>query len=297
MDWQNQLITVYLTSCKFFSQLSPYIFLKISPNSNPSFTDEETVTIYIFGILNELKNIKSIFKFTKNFLSEWFPNLPSYDGFLFRLNNLNHLFPELSKFLLQNKKFKLNSNSNKPYVLIDSLPIILAKGFRAHKCNTAKEISSIGFCSSKNLFYFGLKLHLTALFKNKRLASPVSMKITRAATHDLTAVKNDLLNLNHSELFADRAYCDQFTKQKLAKKNSNLHTPIKLSRSKKTLSYDEKVYSKSVSSIRQSIEILFNWLIESSGIQTASKVRSTKGLLVHVFGRFSACLFKYMFFF
>ena len=44
---------------------------------------EETVTIYIFGILNELKNIKSIFKFTKNFLSECFPNLPSYEGFLF----------------------------------------------------------------------------------------------------------------------------------------------------------------------------------------------------------------------
>ena len=60
------------------------------------------------------------------------------------------------------------------------------------------------------------------------------MKITRAATHDLTAVKNDLLNLNHSEQFADRAYCDQSTKQKLARKNSNSHTPIKLSRSKKT---------------------------------------------------------------
>ncbi len=58
MDWQNKFITVYITSCKFFSQLSHYIFLKISPNSNPSFTDEETVTIYIFEILNEFKNIK-----------------------------------------------------------------------------------------------------------------------------------------------------------------------------------------------------------------------------------------------
>lgn len=89
----------------------------------------------------------------------------------------------------------------------------MAKGFRDHKCNTAKEISSVGFCSSKNLFYFGLKLHLTALFKNNQLASPLSMKITRAATHDLIAVKNDLLNLNHSELFADRGYCDQSTKK------------------------------------------------------------------------------------
>ncbi|RDB35057.1 MAG: hypothetical protein DCC88_12100, partial [Spirobacillus cienkowskii] len=34
----------------------------------------------------------------------------------------------------------------------------------------------------------------------------------------------------------------------------------------------------------------FNWLIESSGIQIASKVHSTKD----VFGRFSASLFKYL---
>jgi uncharacterized protein (DUF2344 family) len=192
------------------------------------------------------------------------------------------------------KQSQLSSNSTQLFILIDSLPIIITKGFRAHKCNTAKDISSVGYCSSKNIFYFGLKLHLTALFKNKKLASPIAMKVTRAGTHDLVAVKNDLLNIEHSELFADRAYCDQTTKERLAKKNSILHTPIKLSRSKKTLSHDEKVYSKSVSSIRQSIEILFNWLIESSGIQMESKVRSTKGLLVHVFGRFSACLFKYL---
>lgn len=297
MDWQNQLITVYLTTCNFFSQLSPHSFLKISPNSNPLFSDEETVTIYIFGILSEFKNIKSIYKFTKNFLLEWFPHLPSYEGFLFRLNNLNQLFPELSNFLLQNNKFKLNSNLSQPFILVDSLPIVLAKGFRAHKCNTAKDISSVGYCSSKDLFYFGLKLHLTALFQNNKLATPISLKVTRAGTHDLTAMKKELLNFKHSQLFADRAYCDQSTKEQLAKKNSVLHTPVKLSRSKKTLSSDEKVYSKSVSSIRQSIEILFNWLIETSGIQIASKVRSTKGLMVHVFGRFSACLFKYMLFF
>jgi len=41
---------------------------------------------------------------------------------------------------------------------------------------------------------------------------------------------------------------------------------------------------------------LFNWLIEKTDIQTASKVRSTKGLLVHVFGKIAAafihCIFN-----
>ena len=40
-----------------------------------------------------------------------------------------------------------------------------------------------------------------------------------------------------------------------------------------------------VLNMRHTIEALFNWLIEKTDIQRASKVRSTKGLVVHVFGR------------
>ena len=83
MDWQSQLINVYLTTCKVISQLSPYVFLKISPNSNPSFTYEEAISIYIFGILRNHKTVKAIHDFTKNFLANWFPKLPSYEDFYF----------------------------------------------------------------------------------------------------------------------------------------------------------------------------------------------------------------------
>ena len=45
------------------------------------------------------------------------------------------------------------------------------------------------------------------------------------------------------------------------------------------------LYSRAVSRIRQPIEALFSWLIEKSDIQKASKVRSIKGLNLHVYGR------------
>jgi hypothetical protein len=47
--------------------------------------------------------------------------------------------------------------------------------------------------------------------------------------------------------------------------------------------------------VRQPIEGLFNWLIEKTDFQRASKVRSTKGLLVHVFGKLAAA-FIYLIF-
>jgi len=49
--------------------------------------------------------------------------------------------------------------------------------------------------------------------------------------------------------------------------------------------------STSVSRVRQPIESLFNWIQEKTHIQVASKVRSSKGLIVHIFGRLAAALF------
>lgn len=45
------------------------------------------------------------------------------------------------------------------------------------------------------------------------------------------------------------------------------------------------LFSTAVSRVRQPIEAMFNWLIQKTDIQRASNVRSTKGLMIHAFGR------------
>ncbi len=50
-----------------------------------------------------------------------------------------------------------------------------------------------------------------------------------------------------------------------------------------------------VSKVRQPIESLFNWIHEKTNIQKASKVRSYKGLMVHIFGRLAAAMFMLVF--
>jgi len=57
----------------------------------------------------------------------------------------------------------------------------------------------------------------------------------------------------------------------------------------------DDLFSKAVSKVRQPIKSLFNWLIAKTDIHRASKVRSTKGLLVHVFGKIAAA-FIYLIF-
>ena len=75
--------------------------------------------------------------------------------------------------------------------------------------------------------------------------------------------------------------------------NSNILTPVKgVKGQSEVIKQRDKaandLFSTAVSTVRQPIESLFNWLIEKTDIQRASKVRSTKGLLVHVFGKIAA---------
>ena len=54
------------------------------------------------------------------------------------------------------------------------------------------------------------------------------------------------------------------------------------------------LFSKAVSKVRQPIEAFFNWLNEKTEIQRASKVRVSKGLLVHTFGKLAIALLTYV---
>jgi hypothetical protein len=77
--------------------------------------------------------------------------------------------------------------------------------------------------------------------------------------------------------------------------NSKMRTPVKgVKGQSEQIKFIEKaavdLFSKAVLAIRQPIESLFNWLIEKTDIQRASKVRSSKVLMVHVFGRIAAAI-------
>ncbi len=65
----------------------------------------------------------------------------------------------------------------------------------------------------------------------------------------------------------------------------------------KELSEFEKYHNRLVSKFRQPIESLFNWIIEKTNIQRASKVRSTNALLIHCWGKLAFAFFLLVFYY
>ncbi len=80
----------------------------------------------------------------------------------------------------------------------------------------------------------------------------------------------------------------------LGKQNTRLITPVKKLKGK-DLTNEQKYHNQLVSKFRLPIENLFNWIIEKTNIQKASKVHSTSALLIHSWGKLAVAFFLIVF--
>lgn len=258
-DKKSALVSIYLYICDLYESELKYECQRYSNNSKPEFTDQEVMTIYLFTTSQQhYFKVKEIHAFARDYLFSWFPLLPSYQQFNNRLVALNNAFRHLSVNITE--RF-IPDDCDKGVSLVDSLPIVTCKG-RNRKGKVARELADKGFCSTKDMFYYGVKLHALG--------------------------------------FRRKGYCDTDLNAMEQTDNLTLLTPVKLVKGEtETIRMREQAYrdvlSRAVSAVRQPIESFFNWLNEKTGIQNAQKTRSTKGLLLHIFGRIAAA-FIYLIF-
>jgi hypothetical protein len=133
------------------------------------------------------------------------------------------------------------------------------------------------------------------------LPYPEQIVYTPASENDLNVYKTAWSNLHNRTFFGDKIYMNHdFNEQMKMEFNSEMLTPIKAVKGmaeviKQRIKAADDLFSTAVSRVRQPIEAMFAWLIEKTDIQRASKVRSTKGLIVHAFGRLFAAFLNYAF--
>lgn len=288
--WQEQLIALYcFLSDQYRNHLWTHV-MRLSPNAKPTFTDEEVLTVYLFGLLEHPRSsVKAIHRHTAAHLGAWFPHLPSYQAYVHRLNALDALLPQLVAAL---SEVLLASNYPSHTHLLDSMPIVLAQGVRADKARVAPEVADIGYCASKKTYFYGVKLHALSLAMHHARPSLERLWISKASESDLTVAKSHEEELPEGgELYADKIYQDRpWQCDLLAKRRLVLHTPVRRARGQAPLDATDRLYGRAISSVRQGIECFFSWLQDKTLIQDASHVRSTQGLWVHVFGRVAAAL-------
>ena len=289
----NNLIKLYYHVCDKYNEQLRWEVQRHSNNHTQRgiITDEELLTIYLFCVAYEEKyKIKSMYKYIKNHWHSWFPLLPSYQAFNARLNNLCDAFPILLIDFMNQASI---SSDNLKILLGDSLPVITCSHKRGGK--VAKGLTDKGFCATKKLHYYGVKIHLLGLRRASTIPFPQYIEVTPASVHDLTASRDILEVINADVSILDKAYADSDLAKLMLENNSILLTPIKDKKGweailkQRDMAFNE-LFNKAVSSVRQPIESLFNWINELTQIQNASKVRSENGLKLHLYGKITVAL-------
>jgi hypothetical protein len=293
----TKLVEIYFYVCEKFEKELKFSCQRFTNNNNPEFTDQEIMTIYLFVISQENHyQIKRIYRFADIYLRSWFPKLPSYAAFNNRINRLSEAFRLLTDSLLQEYR---PIDCIEDESLVDSVPIITCSGKRSGK--VAPELTDKGFCSTKSLYFYGLKLHALGFRRINHLPFPEQMALTPASENDLNVYRDDWSSICNRTIYGDKIYFNvDYFANLAATQNTLMLTPVKGIKNQSVWDKQfnkaaDDLFSRAVSSIRQPIEAFFHWLIEKTDFQRASKVRSTNGLLVHVFGKLAAA-FIYLIF-
>ena len=285
---ENKLIELYLLICHLYDNQPVLKQQRLSNNHEPRFSDEELLTMYLFGHLQGLTTQRRIYDYMRHHWQAWFPALPAYQTVNCRLNELAPAFELLIEQLLRSGAWQVRDSDDR---LIDSVPVMLARGTRANRARVAPGLADTGFCATKQQHYRGVKLHVIAARRPAKLPLPEKIHLSRASQHDLSALREVSPSLPVGcGLFADKAYFHAATQEACKEHGWFLVASYKRHRHE-TEKDVPTLYNRFVSAIRQPLESLFNWLIQKTNLQNASRVRSSQGLKVHCYGKLAvACL-------
>jgi len=284
-----QIIQLYCTVCHHYNTTLAAETQRLSNNFRPEFTDEECITAYLFGIAEGKLEVKAIHRFIKEYWDGWFPAMPSYQNFNRRINFLAPAFQTLYGLLLRD-----GGNDEAIYShLLDSMPIMVANQKRARDARAANGLCKKGYCASKGMYYYGVKLHALGQKQYEALPKMRMLRVTAACENDIIVAKEWLSEVRNIEIFADKMYADANWSRELAARGVRLYTPVKLAKGQQFLDAADAVFSRAVSRARQAIESFFNWIQQKTHIQFASKVRSDNGLISFIFARLASLTFFY----
>jgi hypothetical protein len=254
MNWQSTLIRVFLFVQDRFGLRLYALAQRQSNNNRPAFTDEEVLTIYLFGLMQQRRTIRAIHTYAADHFPEWFPELPSYGGYVDRLNRLSAVFAPLGEAAIGEVMTRPNAPGTisgeilEAMRLVDSFPIVMAGPKRSAQARVAPELADKGYCASKNLYFYGVKLHVVALSRPGTLPVPNLAGLSAGSANDLTVLREALPTIYGGNLFGDKAYVNQTLRTQMIKEqNLEILTPIKKAKGQKRLSAADRFYSEAVS--------------------------------------------------
>jgi hypothetical protein len=88
-------------------------------------------------------------------------------------------------------------------------------------------LSDAGYCSTKNLYYYGVRVYIIGRRQPGSLPIPEYIGVTGASNHDGRIFDQIRLQLHNNELYVDKAYQRPDAEEVRQAQNLTVLTPVK----------------------------------------------------------------------
>ena len=209
--------------------------------------DEVIIAVHVLGKLLGFTSERAWHRFVIGnlFSKDLFPERSRYNR---RCRNLG--------FAVKWIRYQLaKRGQHHAYAVVDSLPIELCHHARIYRVKRFQGIADIGYCASKKMAYYGLKLHLQITDQ----ALPMGYVVTEASCHDRTAAETVMVQLPHPYTLGDKGYVSQDLQKKLYDEYKiTFWTPVR----KNQKIHQSKAWKRWMKRKRKVIETVFSVLID-----------------------------------
>ena len=175
---------------------------RFSNNSVPKITDEEIVAIYLYSLSVGNYTVELIDAYADRHLREFFPKLAGSNAFRNRLNRLGSAMTELCRNLIEKSDQKFTEIELK--WVVDSLPIIMAGPQRSNRAKVASELADKQYCASKDLYFYGVKLHIVGIIRTNIIPTPSFIGMAQASYNDHPVFEAISVELQDGKIFGDK---------------------------------------------------------------------------------------------
>jgi hypothetical protein len=207
MDRDYFIIMVYVLVCENYQALVAQQPLR-QRGFPPALTDQEVITIEIFGEYFGLSRDEDIFAYFRSHYQAFFPQLRERTGFVRQAANLWAI-----KARMQQRLTHLSGQAVQEVQIIDTLPLPVCTYTRSGCDRCFQPEADFGFCAAKKMHYYGFKLGLRISQAGMIIAYP----LLPARPHD-SRLLDDLIAGFEGIVPADKGFVDGARQQPLARK-------------------------------------------------------------------------------
>jgi hypothetical protein len=193
-----KLTELYGTVCYYYDTLLAARAQRMSNNGRPLFTDSECITTCLFGVSEGMFAVKSAYTFVKDCFPGWFPHLPGYQAFNYRVCLV---FKELCGLLISGRE--PGAGSSFP---LDFLPVFVANEKRSGRARVAPGLRAKSYRASQNKWYYGVKVRVSGQKAYQALPNMMMIEVTPANESDISVAKEMPRPVRYSAAFADTAH-------------------------------------------------------------------------------------------